>query len=136
MRKQSFFEFISNSSISTSFLFIWGETINTFIHSRSSLENHTRFQTKKDQKSCPLGRTYLYIGSISPGHPSINPNINSAKFYPWMSRPKIQALTLLHTISNRIGASHFVHLPLKNVIRLHTYFLHTTYLIFMLGYMK
>ena len=25
------------------------ETINTFIHSRSSLENHTRFQTKMDE---------------------------------------------------------------------------------------
>ena len=43
------------------------ETINTFIRSRSSLENHTRFQTKmakvytsfqtkKAQKSKPLGR--------------------------------------------------------------------------------
>ena len=50
------------------------ETINTFIHSRSSLENHTRFktkigevytpfQTKTAQKPYPMGRwggTYLY----------------------------------------------------------------------------
>ena len=48
------------------------ETVNTFIHSRSSLENHTRFQTKmgkvntcfqtkKDQKLYPMGRhTQLY----------------------------------------------------------------------------
>ena len=45
------------------------ETINTFKHSRSSLENHTRFQTKcvhpfSDQNGAkPLpdgGRTYLY----------------------------------------------------------------------------
>ena len=50
------------------------ETINTFIHSRSSLENHTRFktkigevytpfQTRTAQKSYPMGRwggTYLY----------------------------------------------------------------------------
>ena len=30
------------------------ETINTFIHSRSSLENHTRFQTK-------MGKVYTYF---------------------------------------------------------------------------
>ena len=32
------------------------ETINTFIHSRSSLENHTRFQTEKAPKPCRLRR--------------------------------------------------------------------------------
>ena len=38
------------------------ETINTYIYvrSRSSLENHTRFQTKKAQKPYPLSGTYLY----------------------------------------------------------------------------
>ena len=47
------------------------ETINTFIHSRSTLENHTRFhakkgkvytrfQTKTAQKPYPMGGTYLY----------------------------------------------------------------------------
>ena len=30
------------------------ETINTFIHSRSSLENHTRFQTK-------TGKVYIRV---------------------------------------------------------------------------
>ena len=39
------------------FLFLsysfWIETINTFIHSRSSLENHTRFETK-------MGKVYDY----------------------------------------------------------------------------
>ena len=29
--------------------------INTFIHSHNSLENHTHFQTKMVQKTCPLG---------------------------------------------------------------------------------
>ena len=32
------------------------ETINTFIHFRSSLENHTRFQTEKAPKPCRLRR--------------------------------------------------------------------------------
>ena len=32
------------------------ETINTFVHTRSSLESHTRFQTKTAQKPYPLGR--------------------------------------------------------------------------------
>ena len=36
------------------------ETINTFIHFRSSLENHTRFQTKTAQKPDPMERQYLY----------------------------------------------------------------------------
>ena len=39
------------------FLYSFGiETINTFIHSRISLEKHTRFQTKTAQKPYPLGR--------------------------------------------------------------------------------
>ena len=41
------------------------ETINTFIHSCSSLDNHTRFQHKTAQKSYPLGgggaHTYSYV---------------------------------------------------------------------------
>ena len=54
------------------------ETINTFIHSHSSLENHTRFQTKMDKvytrfqtKTDPTrwGGTYLYgIAFLCPGH--------------------------------------------------------------------
>ena len=41
------FKSISNPPISFSFVYSFGiETITTFIHSRSSLENHTRFQTK------------------------------------------------------------------------------------------
>ena len=51
------------------------ETINTFVHSRSSLENHTRFQTKmgkvytrfqtkRGPKPYPLGR---YIPMALPG---------------------------------------------------------------------
>ena len=47
------------------------ETINTFIHSRSSLDNHTRFQDKTRQKSYPLGgaHTYSYVAY--------------AREYPW-----------------------------------------------------
>ena len=46
------------------------ETINTFIRSRSFLENHTRFQTKTAQKPYPLGRhipVLLIKGSFGPG---------------------------------------------------------------------
>ena len=39
---KNFLKPISNSHIPLSFLFIW----NTFRHYRSSLENHTRFQTE------------------------------------------------------------------------------------------
>ena len=46
------------------------ETINTFIHSRGSLENHTRFQTPylfSDQngaKTIPFGVAYSYMAYI------------------------------------------------------------------------
>ena len=51
------------------------ETINTFINSRSSLENHnrfkiimgkvyTRFQTKTAQKTLPNGAVHTYIACI------------------------------------------------------------------------
>ena len=51
------------------------ETINTFIHSRSSLENHTRFQTKlskvytrfqtnTDLKSFPFAAAHTYMACI------------------------------------------------------------------------
>ena len=64
---KNFYKLFSNSHISISFLFFGIETINTFIHSRSSVENHprfqtkiskvyTRFQTKKAQKPYLLGR--------------------------------------------------------------------------------
>ena len=57
------------------------ETINTFVHSRSSLENHTRFQTKMSkvytrfqtktaQNPYPLGRhipIWFIYGSNPPG---------------------------------------------------------------------
>ena len=58
------------------------ETINTFIHSRSSLKNHTRFQTKIGkvytrfqtttvQKTLPDGAAHTYIAYVReypPGH--------------------------------------------------------------------
>ena len=60
------------------------ETVNTFTHSRSSLENNTRFQTnlgkvyitrfqtKKAQKPYPLGR-YIPIWIIQGSTPGRNP---------------------------------------------------------------
>ena len=49
------FKSISNPHISLSFVYSFGiETINKFTHSRSSLENHTRFQTKTAQKPSPI----------------------------------------------------------------------------------
>ena len=61
------------------------ETINTFIHSRSSLENHTRFQTKMGkvytrfqtntaQKPHPItidGAAHTCIAYIREYHPGI-----------------------------------------------------------------
>ena len=55
------------------------ETINTFIHSRSSLENHTRFQTKTAQKPYPLGGKYLY--NLCTGVPLTTPDYLSS-IYP------------------------------------------------------
>ena len=64
-KQKKYFKCISNSHISTSSFFnSFGiETTNTFIRVRSSLENHTRLQTKKKQegKNTNLcGGTYLY----------------------------------------------------------------------------
>ena len=81
LRQGEFFKCISNSHISLPFLLIWNWNVNcTFIHSRSSLENHTRFQTKLGkiytrfqtktaQKPYPLGPhipTWLIKWSDSP----------------------------------------------------------------------
>ena len=77
---KNFFKCISNLHISI-FSYSFGiETINTFIRSRSSLENYTRFQTKwakcipvfrpKGPKTIRLsGGTYLYglYKGVSPG---------------------------------------------------------------------
>ena len=57
------------------------ETINTFVHSRSALENHTRsqtkmsklytrFQTKRAQRS--FGAAHKYIGEYPPGPDNAN----------------------------------------------------------------
>ena len=57
------------------------ETINTIVHSRSSLENHTRFQTKMG-KECirfetktaqkPFGVAHRYVGEYPPGPDNTN----------------------------------------------------------------
>ena len=44
-----------------SYLYSFGiDTINTFIHPRSSFENHTWFQTKLGENPARWGGTYLY----------------------------------------------------------------------------
>ena len=52
------------------------ETINTFVHSRNALENHTRFQTKMSKvyshfqtktAEKPFGVAHRYIGEYPPG---------------------------------------------------------------------
>ena len=57
------------------------ETINTFVHSRSSLENHTRFQTKMGKvyirvqtktAEKPFGAAHRYIGEYLPGPDNTN----------------------------------------------------------------
>ena len=50
---KKFFKYISNSHISFRSYSFGIATINTFIQSRSSLANHTRFQTKKRPRLCP-----------------------------------------------------------------------------------
>ena len=62
------------------------ETVNTFIHSGSSLENHTRFQTKigkvytrfqtkTAQKPYPMGGgTYRYLYGLYKGVPTHPPS--------------------------------------------------------------
>ena len=79
-QQKDFLKAISNSHINLSFFLFVNETTNTFIHSRSSLENHTRFHTKlKRVKSIPVfrpkrrknhtiwGGTYLYSLEYPPG---------------------------------------------------------------------
>ena len=72
------------------------EKISTFVHSRSSLENHTWFQTKKEQslyqfsdqtaqKPYPLVR-HIYIYGIYKG---VSPWSWSLKKYPFRAEPKI-----------------------------------------------
>ena len=48
---------ISNSHISLSFYLFGIEPINTFIHSRKFLQNHTRFQTK-------MGKVYTHFQTL------------------------------------------------------------------------
>ena len=71
------------------FLSYWigTETINTFVHSRSSLENHTRFQTKMG-KDCirfetktaqkPFGVAHRYVGEYPPGPDNTNTLLTSS----------------------------------------------------------
>ena len=76
---KDFLKSISNWYISLS---VGTETVNRFVHTRSSLENHTqfqtkmrkvyfRFQTKTAQKNKPFeaAHTYVsYIGELPSGH--------------------------------------------------------------------
>ena len=58
------FKSISNPHISLSFVYSFGiETMNKFTHSRSSLENHTQFQTK-------MGKVYTRFQTKTSQNPS------------------------------------------------------------------
>ena len=58
------FKSISNPHISLSFVYSFGiETMNKFTHSRSSLENHTQFQTK-------MGKVYTRFQTKTAQKPS------------------------------------------------------------------
>ena len=85
-RQQKYFlKSISNSHITLSFPSFGIETTNTLIHNRSSVVNHTRFQTKMGkvynrfqtktgQKPYPLGwhiPIWLIYGSTPPPPPSL-----------------------------------------------------------------
>ena len=86
--QKDFLKSISNSYLTLSFFlsFLFGiETINTFMDSRSSLKNHTQFQTKMGkvdtrsqtktaQKLYPLGwhlRIYALYNGVPPGSVSL-----------------------------------------------------------------
>ena len=87
--KKDFLKSMSKSRISLSVLLIWNGNIKTFVHSRSSLENHTLFQTKMNkvctrfhtetaQKPYPLG-WHIPIWLISIGeflHPPPPPPLH------------------------------------------------------------
>ena len=69
---KDFLRFISSSRISLSFLFL---LINTFVHSRSFLENHIQFQTKTAQKTLPFRAAHTHMACIrgnSPPPPGVN----------------------------------------------------------------
>ena len=82
-RKQKNIQAISNSHISLSFLLIWNWN-DKYVHTlRSSLEDHTRyqtkmgkvytrFQTKTAQKPYPMGQ-HKYKG-VPPGGPPFSSN--------------------------------------------------------------
>ena len=68
------------------------ETINTFMHSRSSLENHTRFQTKMDKvytRFQTFGAAHTYMACTREYTPP------GKKLYPSMI-PSVQRTQILH----------------------------------------
>ena len=74
-------KFTSNSHISLSYS-LEIKTINTFIHSRSFLENHTRLHTRfqTETNHTLLGGTYLYgLGKGAP-RPGGGGGVNEVKW--------------------------------------------------------
>ena len=64
-RQQKYFlKSISNSHVTLSFPSFGIETTNTLIHNRSSVVNHTRFQTKTGQKPLPFSAAQTYMAYI------------------------------------------------------------------------
>ena len=75
------------------------ETINTFIHSRSSLEKHTRFQTNMPQKPYADGAAHA-----PPPPPPFGPNC-SLNPYPEFTSDLIQILLKTSRICSRVRTS-------------------------------
>ena len=71
------------------------ETVNTFIHSRSSLENHTRFQTK-------MGKVYITRFQTQKGPKTIPFGaVHTYRIYSNRRRPQIDAALETQNINRR-----------------------------------
>ena len=116
-----FFKCMSNSHILTISCSFRIETINTFIHSRSSLENHTgwfqtkmgkvytRFQTKKGPKTTPFREAHTIWPKegdppppLPPGHNfSISPGADRLLLSPSLRCGKARTMILM--FSHHLG---------------------------------
>ena len=69
--------------------------VNTFIHSRSSLENHTRFQTK-------MGKVYITHFQTQKGRKTIPFGaVHTYRIYSNRRRPQIDAALETQNINRR-----------------------------------
>ena len=137
-RKQKNYSSISNSHISLSFLLIWNWN-DRYVHTlRSSLENHTRFQTKMGkvytlfqiktaQKHYPIlgwGGTYLYgLYKRTPPPPPRACCTETLPVITWQQRNvKVFFCLSLHTIKslhNLKRGLRWLHRPCRKVRKIH-----------------